>query len=315
MEIDNLDERPKSSRLAIAAGVLAIVAGGGAYFYFVYQPETQNVTVAAKPPVVGKPQHAPAKPAVKPVSVRPTVSAPALPAAVSPGVSPNVSPAQQPVINPVASAGAPVPETAAEPAKPEPVVQRDLPKKRKAVTKPKQANKPEQVATVDTKPDTPDMSQQVAPQAQDVLLTPTPSPVEPVSAPAEHSPVEPAPVPAPIPAPVESVPVAAVEAAHIAAGEQASQRRGITPKYNDVMTAVLRGDREAAKELLDLGWWVDKPSANGVTPLMAAVMNKDTQMVQLLLEYGAAPSARALRLARKNKDAATATLLEQKGAR
>lgn len=313
MEIDNLDERPKSSRIAIAAGVLAIAAGGAAYFYFVYQPETQNVTVAAKPPVVGKPQHAPAKPAVKLVSVQPT--APALPAAVSPGVFPNVSPAQQPVINPVASAGAPVPETAAEAATPEPVVQRDPPKKREAVTKPKQANKPEQVATVDTKPDTPDISQQVAPQVQDVLLTPTPSPVEPVPAPAEHSPVEPAPVPAPIPAPVESVPVAAVEAEHIAAGEQASQRRGITPKYNDVMTAVLRGDREAAKELLDLGWWVDKPSANGVTPLMAAVMNRDTQMVQLLLEHGAEPSARALRLARKNKDAATASLLEQKGAR
>jgi ankyrin repeat protein len=93
------------------------------------------------------------------------------------------------------------------------------------------------------------------------------------------------------------------------------QRRGITPKYNDMMTAVLRGDREAAKQLLDLGWWVDKPSANGITPLMAAVMNRDTQMVQLLLEHGAEPSAQALKLARKNKDAATASLLEQKGAK
>ena len=164
---------------------------------------------------------------------------------------------------------------------------------------------------MDSKPDTPDISQQVSPQAQDVLLEPAASPDDPVTAPAEPSPVK----PAPIPAPVESVPVAPVETVHIAADEPASQRRGITPKYNDMMTAVLRGDREAAKQLLDLGWWVDKPSANGITPLMAAVMNRDTQMVQLLLEHGAEPSVQALRLARKNKDAATASLLEQKGAK
>lgn len=89
----------------------------------------------------------------------------------------------------------------------------------------------------------------------------------------------------------------------------------ITPKYNDVMTAVLRSDLQAAKELLDLGWWVDKPSASGITPLMAAVMNRDLPMVQLLLDYGAEPTAKALELARKNKDTATATLLENKGAR
>lgn len=312
MDINSLVERIKSSRIAIAAGVLAIVAGGGgAYFYFVDQPEAQNVTVAAKPPVVRKPQLAPAKPAVKPVSVQMTVPAPGVPAAVSQSVSPSVSPAQQPVITPVATAGAPVPEAAAEPAKPEPVVQKNRPGKHNAATRPEQVAKPEQVAAMATKPDTADTSQQAAPQPQplDVLLEPAASPVEP--APAEPSPVK----PAPVPAPVETVPVAPVEAAHIAAGEPASQRRGITPKYNDMMTAVLRGDREAAKQLLDLGWWVDKPSANGITPLMAAVMNRDTQMVQLLLEHGAEPSVQALRLARKNKDAATASLLEQKGAR
>lgn len=309
MDINSLVERIKSSRIAIAAGVLAIAAGGGAYFYFVYQPQMQNQAAVAMPPVASKPQPAAAKPAVKPVSVQPTLPAPSVPAAVSPGISPSVSPAQQPVITPVATAGAPVPETAAEAAKPEPVVQKDQPKKRMAVTRPKQATKPEQVAAMDNKTDTPDISQQVAAQAQDVLLEPAASPVEPV--PAESSVVK----PAPVPAPVESASVAPVEPVHFAADEPASQRRGITPKYNDMMTAVLRGDREAAKQLLDLGWWVDKPSANGITPLMAAVMNRDTQMVQLLLEHGAEPSVQALRLARKNKDAATASLLEQKAAK
>jgi hypothetical protein len=294
MDINGL-ERIKSSRVAIAAGLLVIAAGGAAYFYFVYQPEMQSETVAAKPPVARKPPPAPAKLAAKPV--QPTVPASGVPTTASPGVSP----AQQPVTAPVPSPVVPDPEMTAEPAKPEPVAQKDRPKRRKAATSSKPVTEPAQVATMDNKPDTPDISEQVAAQTQDVLLAP--APVVSVSI-----------------APVESVPVAPVEPAPVESAPVASaappQNRGpITPKYNDVMTAVLRGDREAAKELLDLGWWVDKPSANGVTPLVAAVMNRDAQMVQLLLEYGAEPTSQALRLARKNKDAATAALLEQKGAR
>jgi uncharacterized RDD family membrane protein YckC len=94
-----------------------------------------------------------------------------------------------------------------------------------------------------------------------------------------------------------------------------SESRVIKPKYNDVMTAVLRGDGDAVKQLLDLGWWVDKPNSDGFTPLMAAITNRDTQMVQLLLDHGAVPSSQALKLAREKKDAATASLLEQRGAR
>lgn len=300
MDINGL-ERIKSSRVAIAAGLLVIAAGGAAYFYFVYQPEMQSETVAAKPPVARKPPPAPAKLAAKPVQ-------PTVPATASPGVSPAVSPAQQPVTAPVPSPVVPDPEMTAEPAKPEPVAQKDRPKRRKAATSSKPVTEPAQVATMDNKPDSPDISEQVAAQTQDVLLAPAPvvsvsiAPVEPVPAPVESVPVAPV-----EPAPVESAPVAATDP---------PQNRGpITPKYNDVMTAVLRGDREAAKELLELGWWVDKPSANGVTPLVAAVMNRDAQMVQLLLEHGAEPTSQALRLARKNKDAATAALLEQKGAR
>jgi len=89
----------------------------------------------------------------------------------------------------------------------------------------------------------------------------------------------------------------------------------ITLKYNDLLTAVLRGDKDAVKQLLDFGRWVDKPGASGLTPLMAAVMNRDAQMVQLLLEHGAEPSVQALNLARKNKDVATVLLLENQDAR
>lgn len=301
MEGNGLVGRIKSARIAIAVGVLAIAAGGGAYYYLVYLPEMQSGTVAATPPVAGKPPTAPAKPAAKPANVQPTVPASGVAAAASPSVSPVVSPAQQPVAVPVPAPVAPVSELAVEPAKPEPVAQKDQPRKRKAGARPSRAAEPERVVTMDNKPDTPDMSQQPAPQTQDVLLAP--APVVSVSiAPAESVPA----------APVEPGPV---ESAQVVPADPPQRLGPVTPKYNDVMTAVLRGDREAAKELLDLGWWVDKPSANGITPLMAAVMNRDTQMVQLLLDHGAEPSAQALRLARKNKDAATAALLEQKGAR
>ena len=95
----------------------------------------------------------------------------------------------------------------------------------------------------------------------------------------------------------------------------------ITPKFNDVMTAVIYDDEAAVKQLLDLGRWVDKPSSVGYTPLMAAVMRRNAGMLQLLLSRGADPNASgpdgvtALALARERKDGAAASLLEQHGAR
>jgi type IV secretory pathway VirB10-like protein len=91
----------------------------------------------------------------------------------------------------------------------------------------------------------------------------------------------------------------------------AAEPRIPTPKYNDMLTAALRGDKDAVRQLLELGRWVDKPGSSGLTPLMAGVINRDTEMVQLLLEHGAEPTVQALDLARKNKDAAMVLLLEQ----
>lgn len=94
-----------------------------------------------------------------------------------------------------------------------------------------------------------------------------------------------------------------------------------TPRYNDLMTAVLKPDHKGVTELLDLGRWIDKPDGTGTTPLIAAVRNRDTPMVELLLSRGANVNATAsngfsaLGMARSNGDSAMATLLQRSGAR
>ena len=100
---------------------------------------------------------------------------------------------------------------------------------------------------------------------------------------------------------------------------QAPPENVITPKFNDVMTAVLRQDQVAVTQLLDLGWWVDKPDPNGFTPLIEAVAMGDAPMAELLLKRGANPNAAArdgsvLQIAKRNRDAAMAELLRRYGA-
>lgn len=336
MDIRNLVARIKLTRFlkvpSVAAGVLAIAVVGGAYYFFVYQLQEQgqsptpvsSAPVSRNPmpspiasnPQPGNPQPGNPQPGLAQAPAKPVVAQPAAPVASTPPV---VTEEMQP---PVAQApGAAAPETVAKAAEFDTVAQKPEQQGRagegsaKEADKRELAAKPEQIADLDTKADVQDTSRHVPPQPEDVLLKPaypsdepatSSAPSEPVSVP----PAEPAPLPAPMPAspePAESLQVAPVQAGPVSGV--------ITPKYNDIMTAVLRSDRQAAKELLDLGWWVDKPSASGVTPLMAAVMNRDAEMVRLLLEYGAEPTAQALRLARKNKDTATAALLEEKGAR
>lgn len=94
-----------------------------------------------------------------------------------------------------------------------------------------------------------------------------------------------------------------------------------TPRYNDLMTAVLKPDREGVAELLDLGRWVDKPDSSGVTPLQAAVRNRDMPMTELLLKRGANVNASApdgltaLAIAWANGDAAMVSRLQSNGAK
>ena len=243
-----LNFRGLSVRSIIALAGLAIVIGAGAYYFYVYLPETES-----KP---AKAAQAPVKPTklAKPPLVRSQPTASAVPAAAE-LPAPVAAPGQ------LASAPPqmPVPVQQPESVKPEPVVQKPAPKKSRIKSRPVQPAKA-------SKPSVPAKRQQITP-----------------------------PVPMVLPEPV----VAAAESTII------------TPKYNDILTASLRGDKDGVRQLLDLGRWVDKPGSSGLTPLMAGVMNRDTQMVQLLLEHGAEPSAQALDLARKNKDAAMVLLLEQ----
>jgi len=150
------------------------------------------------------------------------------------------------------------------------------------------------------------------------VLEPAPEPVKPKPAARKAAPKKPG-IKTPSARPARSQqatsPLPAVLPESGGAAEPAPVPRIVTPKYNDVLTAVLRSDRDAVIQLLDLGRWVDKPGSSGLTPLMAAVMNRDAQMVELLLDRGAVSSPQALKLARKNKDDATVSLLERRGAR
>lgn len=181
-----------------------------------------------------------------------------------------------------------------------------------AATAPKPAaGTPSVAAAATPEPAKPAPAARAAAPAKSVAATPAPAPVVKMeSEPKARTPRRRVAPPAAPPAPAPAV-----------ASAPAAEPRVITPKYNDVMTAVLYGDHEAVKQLLDLGWWVDKPSANGLTPLIGAVMNRDARMVQVLLAHGADPNARGpggvtpLGLARDRNDTETSVLLQQRGAR
>src|SRR5262245_42523035 len=95
---------------------------------------------------------------------------------------------------------------------------------------------------------------------------------------------------------------------------------GNSLRFNDVMTAVMYRDQAAVVALLDRGWWVDRRDSNGLTPLMAAAMNGDASMTQLLLQRGADPNARVrgtsvLDYAARGTDLQVMELLRRAGAR
>lgn len=94
-----------------------------------------------------------------------------------------------------------------------------------------------------------------------------------------------------------------------------------SPRFNDIMTAVLYRDPAAVTQLLDLGRWADKRDSNGLTPLMVAAMFGEADMAGLLLRRGADPTLlapgglTALDFALQSGDSATTQLLQRSGAR
>ncbi len=205
-----------------------------------------------------------------------------------------------------------------KPAAPRPPAPKPAPKPAATVTPPAPSAAPESrpAAAVPDKPGADIVAAKPAPAEVEVTKG-APAKAEPESAPM---PRKAAAKPAPAPRARATLPPRrAAESAPAAAA--APEVRIIAPKYNDVMTAVLRPDRAGVVELLDLGRWVDKPDTNGVTPLVAAVRLRDATMVELLLSRGANPNASgsrgmsALDIARANGDAAMASLLQRHGAK
>jgi len=294
--------------LAAVAGLVVAVGASGAYVYFNYlpqmeeefggavqeilksqpdfQPDTPTVVRPAVQPVVRRPPVTSAVPAVSAAAAASAVSVTAAPAVVA---VPKVvaSKPTLPVIpsQPISMAPVKVVEATSVPPRKQNVeaifkpVKPKSPKPKYVPKKPKYKPAAAQPIKMDSEPDVHESAQRSAPLLPEIL----PDPGVAVSPILEPSP------------PAEPVMV--------------------VPKYNDMLTAVLRGDKDAVKQLLDMGRWVDKPGSSGMTPLMGAVMNHDAEMVKLLLEHGAEPSSQALKQARKNKDAASVLLLERNGAR
>lgn len=181
-----------------------------------------------------------------------------------------------------------------------------------------------------------------APEAKPAVAAPAAAPA-PVAKPAPTPAAKPAAAPAPKPAPVKvaaapkppamqeptPAPPAPVQSTRPRVDAPQQQSRPVaaptsppvSPRFNDIMTAVLYRDRETVSLLLDLGRWADKRDSNGLTPLMIAALAGDAAMARLLLERGADPQlqapggATALEFAQQSGDAATTQLLQRSAAR
>lgn len=206
-------------------------------------------------------------------------------------VKATAKPAPAPVAKPAPAPAAPAPVQAAQPA-PAPVAPVPAPAAAPApVVKPAAAPAP------------------VAKPATPVKVAVAPKP------PAMQ---EPKPAP---PAPVQSTRPRVESLQQVAGPRSVPTPPPVSPRFNDVMTAVLYRDRETVAQLLDLGRWADKRDSNGMTPLMIAAFNGDSAMARLLLERGADPrllapgGLTALEFARESGDAATIQLLQPGGAR
>lgn len=295
--------------VAAVVGALVISIGGG-YYYFteVYLPQMtqemgQQMEKAKKEAQNGAPAAKPAS-AQPPVAQAPTPA----PAPVAQPAPEKTAPGEPKLMTPqeIAEFEKKMEQAMREPAKVT-VVTPPAPAKPAAVEiKPAPAKLAAAPVLEDAKP---------KPAAPAVKAKPEPTPAAAESIALVSEP--PAPPPPPRLAPSAAQPKPAVPAAMIVAPAPTRVR---SPKFNDVMTAVMYRDVAAATELLDLGWWVDRPDSNRVTPLMAAAWIGDVAMTQLLLNGGADPNRRGpggsvLDYAGRGGDIEVIELLKNSGAR
>ncbi len=203
-----------------------------------------------------------------------------------------------------------------------------LPAKPPALAKPAVKPAPAPVAKPAAPPPAPAPAAQPPAPPPVPVVAPAPPPA-PVAAPAPPPAAVPAPAPKPAPVQVAAAPKPAppapvqstrpaVEPPQQLAVPRPDPSPVVSPRFNDVMTAVIYGDRATVSQLLDLGRWSEKRDTNGLTPLMIAAMSGDSGMARLLLERGADPrlqapgGATALEFARESNDAATEQLFQGK---
>jgi uncharacterized RDD family membrane protein YckC len=263
---------PSNFRKAVLAtvGALVIMIGGG-YYYFteVFLPQMAEDMGRQMEKGMKQVQRAPA---AKPAPVPPPPASEPAPATAAPGAPKPMTPQEIADFEKKMGEAKREPEKVAaaapeqKPAAPAPAKPAPGP-----AAKPKPEVKPAVVAAAEPKPK-PKPEPKPAVEVPTALVTepPAPPPARPAAPPAP-APATPAAVPAVAPAPT----------------------RMRSPKFNDVMTAVMYRDTAAAAELIELGWWVDRPDSNRVTPLMAAAWLGDLAMTQLLLKGGADPTLRS----------------------
>ncbi len=319
---------PSNFAKAVVAAVLALaISIGGGYYYFTefYLPQLaedmgQQMGKGMKQVQKGAPAAKPA-PVPPPVAKAPPPAPQPAPAATAPDAPKPMTPQEiadfekkmaeakrEP--GKIAAAKPPVPAPEPKPAAPEPAKPAAPPAatpkpevKPEAAAKRESEAKPAVVAAAEPIPK-PKPKPKPKPEPKPAAEVPTPLVTEPPAPP----PARPAAPPAP---------AAAAAPADVAAP---ALTRARSPKFNDVMTAVVYRDVAAAAELLELGWWVDRPDSNRVTPLMAAAWLGDLAMAQLLIKGGAdltlrSPGGSVLDYAARGGDPQIIELLKRSGAR
>lgn len=145
---------------------------------------------------------------------------------------------------------------------------------------------------------------------QKVMTAKAPA-VQPAVAMAEEKPAEKLATAAP----------AAAPAAEPVGYKRAANTRELYTRYNDLITATVMRDGAAVKELLEDGKYPNVRQRDGMTPLMIAAANGDSEVANMLLAKGADPNLRAtgattaLSLARERGKADMVRLLQSRGAK